>query len=899
MKQRFISFLLSAVMLLTMLPVTAFAADADAPEIEVYFYADGNKADKEAGSLFRNSKAMLDDDKKYTKGNGANTLVVFCKGLEPEITYNLMLQYPQDAISNKSKFQKFTDEQGNEIYLRKLAELKNTSSKKIDRLMCFDLKVSGIDFSKCEAEHIVSLYDSSNISNNTLVGTSMSTDEFTLKKIQIDFGTDAILDQIIDVTADKSNNYYTENKYPTVTTKKDYPKTVAEFLVDTVELEKLNNPDNHDICTYFDKIFRFTSDAERLYNNTKNKLKRWFQEDDSTFVWRTQLYDVDIDVAELFDTREGQEHVERLYKEGTYHAIAQGIKAEDGVLDAENANDVEISAEELVKHWSKIDNINSLGGWVGFKIDTPENATSVRYKTASTSGDIGDPYTSASNWKTATLEKNENGEVIGQHSFYTNALVDNSSTPDPAYCAIQYYDADGIPVTMPYTFKLDTQGVNSTKAVIVSSVLMNNNVTSAIIPDEFLINLGNSPDENGVVVIDSSEIVDYPDPTGLIITTSSVQISKTALDAVKNRALEIRTPIGAIEIPADKLPVNANTNNLQLIMNRISRDDILETANFGENADFYGATMDTLEVTVKVDGNPQTIDLGNTEVDLTLKLNQVVVPDDPAATVYETTLDLLSFERNIRGGTPRVETRCVDEEYSKTRNEVTFKVKDLSRYYSVMQRFYVDKMHTDDDRFIKVNTPGFQFSKTKYSYEIETTSDSVEIETSKAARRVNGGNISLIDYDKLKWTQDVKETTTVKIKIGVDTYTLTIKRKIRPEGDWLTLTHDFDTIPGMDKITVGNIREGRMYYAQVRKTEGTNRTYYYYVVKATSKDSVVFYVPAFYAGYSTKIEFFVWEISQGATEPFYANASGEPVINHVEGLDRRIERLVTIARPSN
>ena len=68
MKQRFISFLLSAVMLLTMLPVTAFAADADAPEIEVYFYADGNKADKEAGSLFRNSKAMLDDDKKYTKG---------------------------------------------------------------------------------------------------------------------------------------------------------------------------------------------------------------------------------------------------------------------------------------------------------------------------------------------------------------------------------------------------------------------------------------------------------------------------------------------------------------------------------------------------------------------------------------------------------------------------------------------------------------------------------------------------------------------------------------------------------------------------------------------------------------------------------------------------------------
>lgn len=905
MKQRFISFLLSAVMLLTMLPVTAFAADsADTvePEIEIYFYADGEQADYRAGRLYDSAQNPIDNaDEGCTSGNLANSMVVMFRNLEHNKNYSLMLEYPSNAMSDKQINNKdFTYYQNADTALRTIGTLKYDNDPKdelLDKLCSFNLNIKGTDFIKNGiGEYRVLLYENDKPAAdvNNITASAKAIETITIEQIMVDLGTGVDPDDVLETETD--NVYYQKTS---IDGQQNTGRTAVKIYVNEEDIPNEREADDNGIRQYFKNLIRFQSSAKNEYD--ENELKRWFKEGEKSFVWRTQLFNRNISAAPIYDTRTGEDHIEKLYKENTYTAKAEGDK-DTGALTYPGANTVKISATDLVKHQMRVEGTtwDQIGGWVGYEIETPADATQVRYKVASTENDLGESHT----WKVKQLEKDANDEVIGVQSFYIDAFGD----APPQFCGVQYLGADNVPVTEPYTIKINTDGVSpATSAFVISYLNPDGYSTTATVPVGILQNLTQNADANDVFVIDSSEIVNHPDQTGLRITSSEVIIPTQEWDAVKKHVVEVRTPIGSMKFPA-KTFMKCD-NNLKLVMKRIERDNILVWTNFAEEVEWDRVKLDTVEITAYVDGVLTDIDLGaNGKIDVVLNLDTVVVPDknDTTKSYEEKNIDLLTFVKNQRGAKPTVDQRLVD--YDAEKKQASFSIKEPTLYYGIMQRYYVDKMNTIDDRKIGVFEPdgkdllsNFDGYADQKTYSIRTRAKELKITTTEAARLKEG---STITQAKREWTVDLSQITKkkIEIKIGVDVYTLDITRYLG-DGEELKLKHNFTAIPGMDKITVTNAKKGRLYYVQCNKVKPNPDTsssnpwkslgVSYSIHKKDTDEDLVIYVSANTGGEEDRyIIFSIWEISEGAAEPIVLNSAGKFEMVFDETKDRHTEGLL-------
>lgn len=910
MKQRFISFLLSAVMLLTMLPVTAFAADADTPEIEVYFYADGYMADREATSLRRQLRVPSNTE---TTGNKADTMIVVCRNLNANQNYTLTLSYPDEIGFNKKNDKNkeiLSYTSGDDtIWMRKIGEIISdpSNNNQIDMLTCVSLDMGNVltNYGKpSEAKYIVHLYKGSlsNIDDNIENNAAAEQVEVNLKKIKVDFGTLADPRSIID--SEGSEGFYDTIA---INDQNGAGKTAALFYANEEELKFNSESTDNEIRAYFDDLFRFldTQDVDDAYQKTREK--GWqYDELTSTFSWRTNLMAGDISAAPLEDIQTGEHHVDKLYKENTYKALVKD-KKDNEALSVVSTNTVNISAEDLVKHWM-VDKWGAQrqGDWVGFSIDVPDDAETIKFWSATSKDELESEIQKQDNQQSDNLD--EEKEI---YSFY----VDRSASNQQTWHALQFYGSDKVPVTSQYIFEMNLDGVLPTSAYVITSKTEYRDTTIAEVPDgivkKLTDNVANETEKK--IVIEASEIAmvrdEKVDPA--TISSSSVIFTHTDITAAQNGSvtMEIRTPIGTIELPANALP-QGSKRDIEVVVKRIARDSVLSSGMVIDDVELERIQMDTVGVEVYKDDTRSSF--GSSEdIKLTVELYNIAYPS--SGKVEDKILDLLTFEKTKRTN-PTILKRNAeridgDNGYEVEKNKITFGVPNTELYYSIAQRTYVDMMKTIDDRFILI-TPspqGFNFSRDVKNYNIETTERALKIKTCEGARLVSGTNSTLIESDKLEWTQSLDESNTkIQIKIGPDVYTLNIVRRL-DTADKLELKHDF-SLKGLDKITITNAKKGRLYYIQanpVKPNTNPNSTAAWEAVggasytlakKVTDSDQVVFYVSASSGSVGStdrRILLNIWEISQDETEALIMQ-NGKLVPNHDPSKDRRVENLQII-----
>ncbi len=883
MKKRFLSMLLSAVMLLTLLPATAGAAvrEADQPTIHgVYFYADNAKAEEKFEEIISNNRITESDSSNdpAAKDSERDTMIVHYSGLEPSTRYALMVHYPKTALQydpdcsselmtdNKETWRKIewdTPARGKfetKDYLRSFSLRVSDKASKF-----FDKDGSGIYTVKlCKVN---TNNNDPEVKYESLPGCTM---EIKLADVTIDFGTE---NDPADCIQTEAPAFYETTAIDSDAVESN-SKTAARFFADTDNLERFDTmTDQEQFEKYLGKLLTIEYPESANYAGDSWTYKTL----DSTglsaeapsviFSRRTQLKVGDINAPELTcnDSRPYTDYEVKLADGQT-----------DEFLSAASDNTIKISATNLASYVPATEGLNKPvveGYWAAFSISVPEGAAKVRYCTADTS--------SALKKAEFTLDGFQN--VSGSATLYLPAPEKDQ------FFAVQFYGSDFVPVTQRYAFRVNTTGVSKNTAAKLPAV-QSGSKDSVTVTEDIITPLIAASNKNGNTV--AIEVVNSSRDTVVVTFTAEALVSAQGA----NVDLEIITRIGTIKLPADDLPTIANDRDEDVSLIISQPANFINGYMFADqragSAEFQSVDVFHVEV-VKGDA-PQTL-TGKT-ITLTRKLLNAL-PNGGT----DPTVDTLTFTETNRPSyyLPTILERGAA--YDEQKNAVTLTVDTLPATHGAALRTIVDRMYAaaaDDEITLEESdgTPIPLFEDVELKTETvldaskmssyadtkqtavdvyaKTSDPEVTINVPEASKELIEGKETEIKEATV--TVDLKDKTahTVKIKSGPMTYSIHFTKVLSTDDHkLLKISRAQDQVmQGLDKITVLDAIDGRFYYAQFDKTQSINgasvTTRYYYILKKMPNQEVSFYVPLYNAGASTKLKASIWEISEGVDEPF-------------------------------
>ena len=890
MKQRFISFLLSAVMLLTMLPVTAFAAISTKGSVAgVYFYADPEKANEKYNEILNLSADDAKDDCER------DTMLIRLKDLAENGKYRLTITYPEGTEFGKDvdedDFLQIENDEGYSLLVDEWTAKQSgpdvrtvTLKHWADRL---DKSYDGL----CEGTYRVRLWQYTGAQEANEVWTKYYNLRGTYKEIELEettlkFGPDADPIKIIKEEERKDNKHFYEISDTNASLFVDANElpTAGGILKDTSVLEKW--------ITFDDDRYTY-SKGDTLQDGSWD-----YSEKTRTFAWGAQLTrQSNIIPAPLYSGTDEMVH----YTSDEYNAeVREQLKPSTTTSEL---NVVYVDAKDLMQH-NPYDS-STKGYWAGFAVIAPEAATKVKYKSATTAEGLN-----TAKFKERDVQVDIDGEGNKGMTFYVN--MEDEITDRELYHSVEFVTSKGTAVTSCYKFRVDVSKVvlNTTEK---RSVKMTGNRVSTVIEEHVITTLLNANDKNkingkadNVITIDlsatksNSSVVE----ADVTFTADAVKklIEKTNVD--DNIKLSFKTPVGSVKIPVADLQ-NLNTKeDATLVVKRHDSRDFANTM-FEETVVGNQINYDLLDINIYEEETPNTpvlitsSDFDNDPIEVSIVLKNVKSEYDSAAE-KEKVLDTVYFyELNNPMWTQEavINQRRVPFVSEETDDEVLFNVSHLSAYqyngrlydgtYGVALRRVVNKTHTTDPlASIKVlegssGTTNLltDFDPLELTYNITTTASSVRFNLSDRARILDNGDEKELYSDDKEY--ELKRTDNVfQVKIGTRVYHITIT-KVLGETKQLTLHHDLNVINGIDKITVKDPIEGRLYYAQTNKVKWiekptasnpngkfSTKEMTLSVCKKTADNEVAFYIPAYDSKDSNYAMFFsIWEISDGADEP--------------------------------
>ncbi len=898
MKQRFISFLLSAVMLLTMLPVTAFAAGVTGSIIDIKFYADSAKTKEAVEDLF--SEAVADKE-SFER----DTLFIKTKGLTSSVRYKLTLTYPNGTSPEHDvELTDIDDESGRQTVV--LESWKADASDKLDKLHYVSLKrwsdsnadsFDGLG----EGEYTVKLWQQTgdNINNPDWVQeyTLVQSEDINLAEVTVDFGAGAEPTEIITQAEDKEDEYFysIDSKRP----------TAVRFFVDADDLDMRNTKP----ATLINKLKEWLNfEADVPYIDADALNGTWsFISATNKFEWSTPIESGSIIFAPLYDGNVIAEFDPNIYKAEVTGKLKETTSANDY-----QCNEVYITAPDLVKHGT-LKAETDVEYYVGFAVVAPENATDVQYLSATDENTIKN----ATNFEKDKVENLDDNGTRGYY-FYVDASAD---TPE-LYHSIQFYNGKNA-ASKRYCFKMILDDVSLNTTARYSSAVTDGKI-SATVKEAVVEELMNANEKNkgtnrtDILTFDVAPKVALDE-----VTSATVDFEAKAVKALKASTdikLNISTPIGSVEMPVTHLPT-VNNEKLRVTISRRS-DGELANIDFESSVSKADMKIDLFDINIyKVGTQAELCYINSSEKDITLslKLNDVKTMYDRTSDDKARRIDALYFnEFPVNTENPVIFEKDVPFVDADAADTVTFDVDRLSAYkdgddeinapYGVALRSLVNKMYTTDpDASIILregSTSGTDLiptfvettGKENRTYNVKTSANAVFLKLSEGARIVAANN-SERELDKDTFEKiDITDRTslTIQVKIGARAYNIAIT-KVVGTGETLTLSHDF-SIKGLDKVTITNAKKNRFYYVQVDtvKYDSVKNEYHsvatpnFYVIRTPEDDNKAeMYLSLYSASSDYKIWLSIWEVSENADEPlaYYPDVNRTKVVFN-EATDR-------------
>lgn len=242
---------------------------------------------------------------------------------------------------------------------------------------------------------------------------------------------------------------------------------------------------------------------------------------------------------------------EELYENGSYK-----VEVEKLLAGKDKINTVKIAVNNLKKH---ANSAGTVGYWAGFAIQAPEGATGVKKAFSANLDDL------------AVLEEKELEEIsdgIEGYTFYTNVGDVNQKR----YAAIQFLKEDDA-FTDVYRFEIDTTGVIPYTTVTPNVAVANGTARSEVSEKDITDMIDAAVNDKSVgtgtekkvptVTIDAKGSGTSVDAKAAEVTIPSN--AANALQKIRNITLKVETPVGSVELPANKLP-SAGDQNLTVVI---------------------------------------------------------------------------------------------------------------------------------------------------------------------------------------------------------------------------------------------------------------------------------------------------------------------------------------------
>lgn len=622
MKQRFISFLLSAVMLLTMLPVTAFAATSLKGSVAgVYFYADPEKANEKYNEILNLSADDAKDDCER------DTMLIRLKDLAENGKYRLTITYPEGTEFGKDvdedDFLQIENDEGYSLLVDEWTAKQSgpdvrtvTLKHWADRL---DKSYDGL----CEGTYRVRLWQYTGAQEANEVWTKYYNLRGTYKEIELEetmlkFGPDADPIKIIKEEEREDNKHFYE-----------ISDTNASFFVDASELPIAGGILKD--TTVIEKWITFADDSYSYDKGDTLQDGSWDYSDITRiFAWGAQLTrQSNIIPAPLYS---GTDEMVS-YTPDEYNAeVREQLKPS---TTGSELNTVFVDAKDLMQH-NPYDSATK-GYWAGFAVIAPEAAQKVKYKSATTADGLNTATAEERNVQTDIDGKGNKGMT-----FYVN--MENAIADRKLYHSVEFVTSKGVAVTSCYKFKVDVSNVvlNTTEK---RSVEMDGSAISTVIEEHVVTTLLNANEKNkindkanNVISVDLSAAKDSTSVTAAKVTFTAdavkTLIAKTNVDS--NIKLEFKTPMGSVKIPVADLQNLKTNEDATLVIKRHDSRDFANTM-FEQTVLGNQINYDLLDINIYEEETPNTpvlttsSDFDNDPIEVSIVLKNVKSEYDSAA----------------------------------------------------------------------------------------------------------------------------------------------------------------------------------------------------------------------------------------------------------------------------
>lgn len=886
MKKRLLSILLSVVMLLTMLSVSAFAAetvddeDGISPQadkqtvpgeiLSAHFYADAGKAEEAISELLKE----IPEEKTFSLtdvGTIKDNALVVRYELTPSdeqsnITYLLQYGYQDDTyVAAKS--------------LKPADRIKNNVKQVANYLSVFYLEPKTVNAIMAMQSHSFDVKLGVATENGGKIlddNYTLKSETVTLKTVTIDFGVIDIDDVTIvpaDVIVKNTNTvYYT---VPTDTQQK---KSQVTVVADTSVLEGTKNSDAPTA------LIRFADGYQDKYLIDEEKAGKWTYTsaaEGDDFKWRYVLSADDIVKVEADPD----------YCENYSVYSGTSTTKKDPSPDAAS-NTVTLQASKLSINRNSVygTSIGTDGYWIGFQVTAPEGAA----------------YAFRGNAKTAaglTLDKDnkvsETDSETGTESVDSlNFFVDPFNNKTNKFFCVQFFGANDVELTDEYKFTASSEVIyNATVDVDwdTDSDPVQAVVTLEEINTKFAAGAKN---KDKTVTVDASGFTAKNEAIEVVFENDAAN----AL-AKKTSPLKIDTPYGSVQIPASRFNELFGDNGDLDVSLRIKpcKDDLFPSwVLTSEPASRW--PLDACSIGIYKNG--ALIDLKDGDaLKVALKFREIF---NQGVTTLTAPLDEEEQIWGVQFGSKQSELPVIfDRAVGHTEDEPDYGTFEISKFgmYGVAPKVFANKMNIDAaDDIITVteildsgdtvatldnglNDEGFSSDVT--SYTLTTTAPKLKFTSTVDARySVDGSSEQEIPASGCE-VELTKSYTNVKIFINNRTYQITITRQ-RPEPLELGLVEAYvgDVKLDVCLVEITNAIPGREYFVQLTSVFKNQTSSVHSIVKMRDEeDAARFIVPAKVA--NKKVELKIFEINEQAVNTLDENG----VPNTVKNVDRQFVDL--------
>lgn len=797
---------------------------------EVHFYASADNAKKAVEDLTGHYKDGTVGHMANISNVGNNSVVVLVSGLKPTQEYGITLYWGNKQLDSKRR--------------GGLAE----TSKETKYICAFDLenafepadRPNGIQ----SGEYTVYLTTKWS-GNNADKDTEIFNEKIELRKVTVDFGADTTPKEAISLKPGADEFYKV----------KDDNKHQAELWADTKDLPKLGeesmetNPSDQDVINSINALIELNDES---FNSSTDHA--WiYNADPVVFSWKYTLLEADVGEAVMAETVCSDYDV----------SVSGPDDAKLTVIPLDDTPIIKLEANNLDKHTNTVlgntTGSTDSGYWIGFSIQAPGRANWARYGSGETPEDAENSLRAQTVY---TLISEESGSI----PFYFKM----EDAANSKYYSVQFYrsENEGSPkteLTEIYTFEIDTSKVG---------------ILTASTPE---LNM-----DAGAAIVDSDEIAKQIEAAKLQTEIDSKKEPQIIVDAsgiTTGKGVKVRFPADAAsQLALGTVAVVIKTPYGDVTIPKTLRGKFFVSSAAAVNRTDDGATYDVIvnpgDIPLKWFGSLSMQSLKLDAFEISLEKNKKVfeIPKDESISVSveldkadkpTETLNLWAVFSNGEVEAPTVVCKDKQVEYSKESNQATFKITKLGTY-GVARSDFMKKMDTTDEKAsIVIKTTDGQEIKTldlqKTTQPVETTESEVVIHAVEGAYLVEGNTETTISGSVNVKLDKVYTTKTVGI--GNQKYTINFVKVLKKDENGnvekLTLENG-DTFNGAIRKTITNAIQGRLYLVQIQVQHKTSKIMNssYFVLQKTDDADPYFYAPKETTANAVCIQ--VWELNEKA-----------------------------------